>query len=138
MQGSFSNHTGEKVLYFLTGKKVFVQQRELKRSLKRRLFSSILQMKKKKNNNNNNNKNTMVTCAVDAPSSNARVNNLRSVKKRNSSYCSITVSCANVGECAIRTGHLRLSAITLLYIIIHDKAKVTCRWVDSCGNIMVR
>ena len=48
MQGSFSNHIGEKVLYFLTGKKVFVQQRELKRSLKRRLFSSILQMKKKK------------------------------------------------------------------------------------------
>ena len=92
-------------------------------------------MKQNKTKQNN----TMVTCAVDASSSNACVNNLRRVKRRDSSYYSITMSCANVGECAKRTGHLRQFAITLLHPIqTTNKAKVTRRWVDSCGNIVVR
>ena len=79
------------------------------------------------------------TCAVDASSCKACEINLRHVGKLECSYCCITVSCANVGECVIRTRHLSLQICAFTQLnITRTQAPVTCCWIDSCGSIKVR
>ena len=79
------------------------------------------------------------TCAVDASSCKACVINLRHVGKLECSCCCITVSCANVGECVIRTRNLSLQIFAFTQLnITRTQAQVTCCWIDSCGSIKVR
>ena len=79
------------------------------------------------------------TCAIDASSCKACVINLRHAGKLECSCCCITVSCANVGECVIRTRHLNLQIFAFTQLnITRTQAQVTCCWIDSCGSIKVR
>ena len=79
------------------------------------------------------------TCAIDASSCKACEINLRHVGKLEYSCCCITVSCANVGECVIRTRHLNLRIFAFTQLnITRTQAQVTCCWIDSCGSIKVR
>ena len=79
------------------------------------------------------------TCAIDASSCKACEINLRHAGKLEYSCCCITVSCANVGECVIRTRHLNLRIFAFTQLnITRTQAQVTCCWIDSCGSIKVR
>ena len=79
------------------------------------------------------------TCAIDASSGKACEINLRHVEILECSCCCITVSCANVGECVIRTRHLNLQFFVFTQLnITRTQAQVTRCWIDSCGSIKVR
>ena len=67
------------------------------------------------------------TCAVDASSSKACVNNLWRVGRLKCSCCSVTVGCANVRELVQGTGLLSLQIEDFTFLnISQTQAPVTC------------